>query len=150
METQGRKMLTPNDIVRRLVLDYWDRRINWHRQLTTLSAGGLTLLVSLQSSYVPQDAQGLFVLKCCWGALAIAVCSGVLVQIGSAQTPLDSAADLHDQIRTLGPEMAAQLLEESNGIGKRERWPYRMGETLLVAAFLVALVSLTLFATLNV
>jgi ABC-type transport system involved in multi-copper enzyme maturation permease subunit len=145
-----RAPITLDDIERRLVLEYGEKRYQWHRQLVTLCGGGLTLLVSFQSSYISENASYLLLMQICWAALAIAICSGVLALIGAAQTPLDVAVSLSNSRKEHGDSHVVQKLNETNGISARERIFYQIAERLLVASFLIALVSLAVFAILNV
>lgn len=145
-----RTLMTLDDIERRLLLEYGEKRYQWHRHLTTLSASGLTLLVSFQSNYVPERANYLFLMPICWAALAIAMCSGILALVGAAQTPLDIAVSLRRSREKNGDSHAIQRLNEINGISARERLFYQIAERFLVASFLIALVSLAMFAILNI
>lgn len=145
----GSKPITLDDIERRLILDYSEKRYQWHKQLTSLCAGGLTLLISFQTSYVPENPDNLILLKICWASLTIAIISGVLALVGAAQTPLDIAVYLSRNRTKHGDSQVIQHLNETNGIAKRERIPYMIAERLLVATFLTALVSLAVFAILN-
>lgn len=147
---EPRKDVTLDDIERRLVLEYGEKRYNWHRQLVTLSSGGLTLLVSFQSNYVPEHPDFIIFLTLCWGALAISILSGILALVGAAQTPLDVAVTLSRHRENHGDSETARFLNETNGISQRERLPYQVAERLLVGSFVVALVSLSVFAILNI
>lgn len=145
----GRKLVTLDDIERRHLLQYQEKRYEWHRQLVTLSSGGLTLLVSLQSSYVPELPSGLFLLQMCWSLLAISICSGILLLFGSAQSRLDAVNNLRGLRRHNGDEKAAQIVHKANGVHFQERYIFRLSEHLAVGCFLGALVSLAWFAILN-
>lgn len=147
---EPRKEVTLDDIERRLVLEYGEKRYNWHRQLVTLSSGGLTLLVSFQSNYVPEHPDFIIFLKLCWGALAISILSGVLALVGAAQTPLDLAVSLRRRRESYGDGETVRFLNETNGIPQRERIPYQVAERLLVGSFVLALLSLSVFAILNI
>lgn len=75
------------DLVSKWEIPYF----NWIRQIVTLSASGLTLLVALQKNYVPQNPTGLWLLQLCWCLLAISIVSGLLVLFGESQRNLDAA-----------------------------------------------------------
>jgi hypothetical protein len=144
-----RKLVTLDDIERRHLFQYQEKRYEWHRQLVTLSSGGLTLLVSLQSSYVPELPSGLVLLQMCWSLLAISICSGILLLFGSAQSRLDAVNNLRGLHNNHGEKKAVQLVCETNGAYFRERTVFRLAEHLTVGCFLGALVSLAWFAILN-
>lgn len=144
-----RKLVTLDDIERRHLFEYQEKRYEWHRQLVTLSSGGLTLLVSLQSSYVPELPSGLFLLQMCWSLLAISICSGILLLFGSAQSRLDAVNNLRGLRKDHGEKKAVQLVRKTNGTHLRERFVFRLAEHLAVGCFLGALVSLSWFAVLN-
>lgn len=147
---EPRKVVSLDDIERRLVLEYSEKRYNWHRHLVTLSSGGLTLLVSFQSNYVPEYPNFIIFLTLCWGALAISILSGVLVLIGAAQTPLDVAISLSRHRENHGDSETVRFLNKTNGISQRERILYKAAEVMLVGSFVVALVSLSAFSILNI
>ena len=115
-----------------------------------LSSGGLTLLVSFQRNYVPEYPDFIIFLILCWGALAISILSGVLALVGAAQTPLDLAVSLRQRRESYGNIETVRFLNETNGVSQRERIPYQVAERLLVGSFVVALVSISVFAMLNV
>lgn len=147
---ESRKEITLDDIERRLVLEYGEKRYNWHHQLVTLASGGLTLLVSFQANYVPQNPEYIYLLSICWAGLAISILSGVLALVGAAQTPLDVAVSLSRHRDVHGDSETIAHLNQTNGISQRERLPYQIAERLVVGSFVAALVSLALFAILNI
>jgi hypothetical protein len=125
----------------------------WLGRLVTLSGGGLTLLVSLQSIYVPHNPTGIWLLHGCWGCLGLAVLSGLLALYGEVQ--------LHDEYRL----RIVKRLEESHipilqmnapeaqKIIADIRYEYRsifvVAMRGCVFSFVLSIVLLTWFAELN-
>ena len=99
---------------------------------------------------MPQDPEYLFLLPICWGGLAISILSGILALIGSAQTPLDVAVSLSRHRYEQRDNETIRHLNVTNGISQRESVPYQIEERLLIGSFAIALVSLAVFAILNV
>ena len=58
---------------------------DWAREVIRLSAGALTLTVSLQSFYVKSNAHGLWLLGLCWVGLALALLFGLWVLRGQVR-----------------------------------------------------------------
>lgn len=57
----------------------------WLKHQVTLSTGALALLVSLRSSYAPQNPQAGWLLAVCWCSLCAATLLGLLALYGEAQ-----------------------------------------------------------------
>jgi hypothetical protein len=146
----SRNIVTLDDLERRHFIEYGDRIQEWHKQLVTLSTGGLTLLVSFQKNYVPEEAECLYLIKICWASLAICICFGLLVFFGHAQTRLDATNDLRRKRRNWGEATTVQFLKKTGGVNFVERSIFSMARVFLPLSFLVALVCLVWFAVLNV
>lgn len=145
-----KKFVTVEDVELRHFITYTENLAAWHKHLTTLASGGLTLLVSLQGSYVPADPSGVSLLKACWVFLAVSICAGLMVHFGRAQTSLDAANSLRNIRVTQGEAAAVELLKETSGVHFVERWVFQVARLVLPTAFLIAMVSLVWFAVLNV
>lgn len=145
-----KKSVTVYDIERRHYIEYTEKLQEWHKHIVTLSTGGLTVLVSFQKNYVPQNAEAIMLIKICWVALAICICCGLMVFFGQAQSRLDAAIDLRRQVNTYGEQAVAERIAATNGLGFMERILFRVARVLLPIAFLVSLVSLVWFAVINV
>jgi hypothetical protein len=148
--TAERKYVTIEEIERRHFATYTENLAVWYKHVTTLASGGLTILVSFQGNYVPENPQGLVLIKICWISLAICICVGLLVHFGQAQSRLDAANNLREIRSTKGEEAAVELVKNSNGMHFVERPIYRVSRNLLPATLLVSLVSLVWFAVINV
>lgn len=75
----------------------------WVRQMTVLSMGSLTLLVSLQSEYAPPGSRFPWMLIVCWISLAASTASGAVIQWGEHETHLKMARKMRDQLAAPGP-----------------------------------------------
>lgn len=142
-----RKEVTLEDIERRLIGFHREPFNNWLRQLVGLSSGALTLLVGLQSHYIPQHPKGLWLLRLCWGCLAIAVLAGVVALRGEWQTPLDAYSDLRWMRHTRGDAAAATDLMTNSGHAPRPVFHRAARATFL--CFCVAVLALAAFAVWN-
>ena len=143
-----RKIVTLDDIERRHNLKYVERIQAWHRQLMVLASGGLTLLVSLQGSYVPSNPKALWLLQGCWLSLAICVASGVLVIFGEAQGYRDAQLRLAKHRKDHGDEATTRWIIATGGHYPERRIFYH-GRQIFVGAFVLALVLLCWFAVIN-
>jgi hypothetical protein len=142
-----RKVVTLDDVERRLVTQHREPFNNWLRQLVTLSSGALTLLVGLQGQYVPQHAKGLVLLRLSWGFLAVAVLAGIVALRGEWQTPLDATSRLRELRGVHGDAAAtASLLADDS---YRPRRVFVLATEATFWAFVLAVVSLAAFAMWN-
>lgn len=144
----GRKVVTLDDIERRHNLNYIERIQVWHRQLMLLASSGLTLLVSLQGSYVPKNPIGLWLLQVCWLGLGICIAAGVLVMFGEAQGHRDAQIRLAQHRHAHGDEATKHWILATGG-SSPERGIFYHGRQLFLGSFLLALVALCGFAVLN-
>ncbi|HWG88379.1 MAG TPA: hypothetical protein VN679_11415 [Candidatus Acidoferrales bacterium] len=145
-----RTPVTVEDIERRHFIAYTEGLSAWHKHVTTLASGGLTLLISLQSNYIPKTPDSVLLIKICWVSLALCICAGLLVYFGQAQSRLDAANSLREIRGTQGEDVAVKLLKETNGVHFIERYIFRVARNMLPLSFLVSLVSLVWFAVINV
>lgn len=146
-QNMERRTVTLDDIDRRLTQEHREPYYQWIKHLVNLSSGALTLLVSLQNTYLPKHPQGIFLLKGCWISLAIAILFGLLTLYGESQSCLDAANDLRRKRRTLGDERAALLLSQEDGYMPRRI--FRLSYSATVLGFASATVLLVLFAVWN-
>jgi len=145
-----KKSVTVYDIERKHYIEYTKKLQDWHKNIVTLSTGGLTILVSFQKNYVPQNPDAIILIQICWVALAICICCGLLVSFGQAQSRLDAANDLRKQLRIFGEQAVVERIAATNGLGFMERIIFRIARVMLPLAFLVSLVCLVWFAVINV
>ena len=150
LSVMERKTVTIEDIERRHYIAYSENLAAWHKHVTTLSSGGLTLLVSFQNNYIPQNPTAIVLVKICWVSLALCICCGLLVFYGQAQSRLDAANNLRAIRYKQGEEAAVDLVTRSNGLHFVERHIFRVARNLLPVTFLVALVSIVWFSVLNI
>jgi len=130
----------------------------WLEKVTTLSLAALTLLVSLQSTYVPQSPRGAWLLSGTWGLLALAVLAGLLAQFGEAQAHREYQFRVRDTLmadleqRRSAGQNPASAQEWSAAIQKisytRPNLYYGAAATA-AGALALAVILLTAFATLN-
>lgn len=119
----------------------------WIRHVVTLCSGGLTLLVSLQSTYVPQSPRFGFLLLICWTGLALSTLCGVVALYSRAQTKMDIASGIHRNRQTLGDLEAFR--KAMSLPAQRVRWYFPFAKKVMFVSFVISLVCLTVFASLN-
>ncbi len=119
----------------------------WVRHIVTLCSTGLTLLVALQSTYVPRSPHGIWLLMACWISLTLATFCGVVALYSKAQATADAANEVNKVRREEG-DMAAYRRFVSIP-GHKVRWYFPTAAKVLFVSFFIALASLTLFACLN-
>jgi hypothetical protein len=139
-----RKVVTLDDIERQLVSEHIRPHYDWIRHVVSLSTASLTLLVSLQSHYVPKAPKGIWLLALCWLLLASSVFSGLLALRGEDQTPLGAARALRQKRRD---EVAAAALIKNGAFAPSPilRWARRV----MFCSFSAGLASLAVFAVWN-
>ena len=142
-----RKLVTLEDVERRLIEIHRGAYYSWIRQVVTLAAGCLTVLVALKNNYVPANPQALPLLIACWVGLALSILSGVVALYGEAQTPLDAINKMRRDRRVLGDEATAQKLMNNSKANPRKIYKY--AHKTLYFCFSVSLVLLCVFAILN-
>ena len=143
-----RKFITFEDVERRLIEIHRNAYYSWIRQVVTLSAGALTILVVLQNNYVPANPQALLLLKACWVGLALSILAGVVALFGEAQTPLDAVNEIRTDRRSLGDQATAAKLIKNSGTMPRKR--YIFAQKILYYTFATSLLLLCAFAVLNI
>jgi hypothetical protein len=142
-----RKPVTLDDIERRLVEQHIVPFHNWLRQLVSLSSGTLTLLVGLQNHYIPQHPTSLWLLRVCWGCLAIAVLSGLVALRGEWQNPLDAFSALRRKRANHGDAAAAADIEQNSS--HAPRFIFRAAVQITFWCFILSVLTLAAFAILN-
>jgi hypothetical protein len=118
----------------------------WLRHLVTLCSSGLTLLVSLQNTYVPRQPRCVWLLMLCWGSLALATLCGVVALYSKARASADVANEMNRARSEVG-DLGAHRKFVSQP--HKVRWYFRAAAKALFLLFVAALVSLTLFACMN-
>lgn len=137
-----------DDIEKKLLKEHWSGYYNWVRQIVSLSAGALTLTISLQKLYIPDKPSGLWLLQFSWLCLILSLYLGLLVLYGEVQVPLDNLNELR--------QLRAQNGDRETGISILEfpffkvRSIYRIAYLLMASSFSLALLLLSLFAIFNV
>ena len=137
-----------NKIEKDLLLRWDKAHFAWVRHIVTLSASGLTLLVGLKNNYIPLNPQYVFLIQLCWASLAASIASGLLVLFGASQSLLDAANHIKAQRAEHGDQQTA--LSTIDSIGYKPRPIFRKAFHVMVFFFLVSLLSLCVFATVNV
>lgn len=147
MTEPSRKIVTLDDLERRSVGEHIKPYYDWIRHIVSLSIGSLTALIALQGSYLPSHPQLPFLLALCWVALLATILLGILALRAEYSTPLASAR----RIRTLrakhGDAYAANYITKNGG--EVPHWHHKWAVRLMVAFFVLSLVSLCVFAVVN-
>jgi hypothetical protein len=142
-----RKVVTLDDIELRLLLEHVKPHYDWIRHVVSLCTGSLTLLVSLQTHYVPKAPRSLWLLALCWLLLAGSVFSGLVPLRAEDQTPLDAAKDVRRMRRELGDEETAARLTRNSGFAPRPIFTW--ARRTMIMSFSAGIAVLTTFAILN-
>ena len=122
----------------------------YYRQFLSLSSVALTILIALRNSYIPQSASLPILVQVCWASLALCVVVSLLLLWGRAQTRLDVANALRAKRQSESDQAALEILRAHNGAWPPERQIFSIARYLQTASFLVAVLSLTWFAIVNV
>jgi hypothetical protein len=141
------KVVTLDDIERRLVSEHLKPHYDWIRHVVSLSTASLTLLVSLQSHYVPKVPKGVWLVALCWLLLALAILCGLLALRGEDQTLLDAARDLRQKRVDFGDEATAAAVMRNSGFTPRPI--YAWARRLMICSFSAGVVTLAIFAVWN-
>lgn len=142
-----RELVTFEDIERRLIETHRNAYYGWVRHVVTLASGSLTVLVALQSNYIPDNPQGLPLLILCWVGLVLSILLGVAALFGEAQTPLDAAQNLRELRHKFGDNHAAKLLEQN--ISTKPKKGFLYAQKALPYFFVGSLCCLCAFAIIN-
>lgn len=147
------------DTVHQTISDRYDAGYRaWLDKLTTLSLGALTLLVSLQSTYVPQCPRALWLLVAVWSFLALSVLSGLLALFGEAQAHRlygicvrDSLLREIDKIETTDDSLPSRewLLQQIRKVPYYRPKLYVWSAAIAALSSGLAVISLAVFASLN-
>jgi hypothetical protein len=127
--------------------------LDWLARLVTLSSGGLTLLVSLQNTYIPRNPKAILLLCVCWSLLGVTVLAGLLALYGEVrlhddfqQALLKNLSERAKFPADLDPNLAQTIIRVT---------PYKYSTTfhlakhLCVFSFAASIVCLCVFAILN-
>jgi hypothetical protein len=143
-----RKLVTLDDIDRRLVSAHVKPYYDWIRRVISLSTVSLTLSVSLQSHYIPkEEPKWVWLLALCWVSLAISVLFGVLALRGEYKTPLDAARELRQSRIDYGDEAAASAAARNPDFKPKDK--FKWAQRVMIFSFVSGVVSLAFFAVRN-
>jgi hypothetical protein len=147
MSEESRKLVTFEDVERRLVGAHLKPYYDWLRHVVTLALAALTALVALQGHYVPSQPAAPWLLAIGWAALALSILTGLFALRSEYVTPLNAAARIRKTRAQHGDSVAAaQLSSNSGSVPPRfHKWAVRG----MVTCFIIALCSICSFAILN-
>ena len=136
-----------NEAENRHLQQSYDAYQKWIQHLVALSSGGLTLLISLQSHYLPQNPSAIWMLQASWILLAIATISGIVAVYAPAKTHMDAAVSIRiARMEVADPEAYSRVVKEG---GTKTRSVYTWSAKVLFVSFVMALISLVAFACIN-
>jgi hypothetical protein len=139
--------MTLQDLQGNLAKEHERLFFDWAREIIKLSAGGLTLTVSLQNFYVHTNPSNVWLLALCWIGLGAALVCGLYVLRGQVVF-YSQARDVLLDMRKLYPEKAlADVLTIEPLAEIRTR--YIVAYYAMMCFFAVALLGLLVFALLN-
>lgn len=143
----SRKLVTLDDIERRHVQNHSEPYWQWIRLVVSLATGALTVLMSLQGHYVPKAALWPWLLVLAWGALALAIASGLAALMWAHRGPLMAAYQLRQMRQRHGDVTATAWLlgRHSTSVPASHKWSVRV----MTASFLCALLALCVFSAVN-
>ncbi len=107
--------MSVNDLINHHIEGHYGPFYAWIRHVVTLSSGTLTVLVALQSHYVPKDPLYLWLLQCCWVSLVLSILTGVVALQGEWQTRLDIAQRIQGVLVEKGEDHAIKMIIHSPG-----------------------------------
>lgn len=147
MNEPSRKIVTLDDLERRNINNHFDLYFDWIRQIVSLSVASLTALIALQGSYLPTHPELPILLAVCWAGLL----STILLGVAALRTQYSAYIRSTDRIRNLrekhGDAYAAKYLSKSGGTAPP--WYHKWVVRLMVASFVLSLVSLCTFSIIN-
>jgi hypothetical protein len=128
--------------------EYAKRLHPWVSQTVTVSAASLTLLISFQKLYVPQNPYALWLLRCCWVLFLASVLAGIGWLHAYAQPEKRAVKEVLTALRrgVSDSEVASRL---QSGFVTRGPKYQKFAYYVLVWAFPLALVFLFAFAWFN-
>jgi hypothetical protein len=147
MNEPARKIVTLDDLERRSVGAHVKPYYDWIRHIVSLSIGSLTALIALQGSYLPSHPQLPVFLAICWVALLATILLGILALRAEYNTHLESARNLRALRVAHGDAYAANQVMKNGGT--LPHWSHKWTVRLMVAFFILSLVSLCVFAVVN-
>lgn len=142
-----RNLVTLDDLERRFVSEHLKPFYDWIRLVISLSTVSLTLLVSLQSHYIPKEPKSVWLLAACWLSLVVSVGSGLLALSGEYQTPLDMARDLRQRRIDCGD--VATVADVVKNPGFAPRFIFKLARLVMIYSFLSGVMSIALFGVRN-
>lgn len=142
-----RKMVTLDDIERRLIASHQKPYYDWLRHVVTLAVGSLTALVTLQGHYVPRNPELPIALALTWITLAMTIFLGIFALRAEYSLPLAAARDLQSMRATYGDNQTASLV--MSGRSLKPSWHHRWAVRLMLSSFFVAVSSLCVFSIKN-
>lgn len=147
MEAPARKLVTFEDIERRLIGAHHKPYYDWLRHVISLAVAALTALVALQGYYVPEAPTAPLLLAVGWVALATTIVAGLFALRSEYATPLAAARRIRSIRASQGDAAAAAALESNAGTmpGRSHKWAVRT----MITGFVVALVAVCAFAISN-
>lgn len=139
--------MTPGELQDTLLQKHLCLHFDWAREVIKLSAGALTLTVSLQSFYVKADPHAIWLLGLCWAGLALSLLFGLYVLRGET-TFYHEAFEVLRSLRSGWDDKAvAQTLQTEPLAELRGR--YVGSYYAMTISFATALLGLILFGILN-
>ncbi len=147
MQTPERKLVTFEDVERRLMSESRKPYFDWLRHIVTLALAALTALVALQGHYVPLKPKLPMFLAIGWCALAVAIFCGVFALRSEYITPLAAAKKWRKLRQELGDEAVGRLLNSNTGT--QPHWSHKWSVRIMVISFVVAVASICCFAIVN-
>ena len=142
-----RNLVTLDDIERRFSSEHLKPYYDWIRLVISLSTVSLTLLVSLQSQYVPKQPKSLWLLAVCWLSNVVSVGAGLLALSGEYQTPLDAVRDLRKKRIDIGDAATAAAVMQNSGHAPRRI--FKCARRVMICSFLSGVTSIAVFAVRN-
>ena len=147
MNEPARKIVTLDDLERRSTSSHVKPYYDWIRHIVSLSIGSLTALIALQGNYLPSHPQLPSLLALCWAALLATILLGILALRAEYRTPLASARRIREMRVKHGDVYAANYITKNGG--EVPHWHHKWAVRLMVAFFVLSLVSLCAFAVVN-
>lgn len=142
-----RKIVTVEDVRRRLISEHREPYFNWIKQIATVSGSSLTALIALQSQYIPLNPNLPACLAAALALLLLSLLSALYAGRAEWSVPLERAIEIGRIRRSFGEAAAAEHIARSQGVlpSKGHRRTVAAAQGFLAAAFLL----LCVFATAN-
>ena len=146
--SNGRRSL---ERISELADEGYDLYYRWVSQLFVVSVGGVTLLISMQSNFVPADPIALWLLQFCWLLFAGAILAGALTLHGRHHIVLQVLKFRMRQHQVecgLDEPAEPESTTSNHAVGRTTIW-HRTAGAAFPLCLAAALVTLCLFALLN-